>query len=466
MVAAGTSIAMQEGPLQVEALAEALEALEKSPQGKKLSKDVEKKIQDIVAYINEAYVDKFLKSGQEKPLETLLPSKTWGSLPKDIQLVIANQLIKDAVDYINRLMIPHTTIKADPVDPSKILFVEFNHDGSRVVSAAAGEKSIIWNTDDGQLIHAFSAYSQIISVGFNHDGSRIVSGSGDGMILLWKIDIGKYRFIAYHDSNTVFSVAFGPDGSRVASGADDGTIKIWNVDNNQLIHTFPHGSQVNSVDFNHDGSKVASGGSDGMVKIWNADNGEWIHTLQHGNFVHSAVFNHDGSKVVSASFDGTVKMWSTDDGRLIHTFPHGSLPVNSAVFNHDGSMVVSGAGDGMIKLWDVDNGHLIHTFPHGSPVNSVDFNHDGSMVVSGADDGTIKIWDQRKEKVFKWFTSVDFHLDQAVIIKRAYEAKLRGKKLALKGDGLVTFNKMPNYVKSLLIDYLDIIFPESKSKSD
>ena len=82
----------------------------------------------------------------------------------------------------------------------------------------------------------------------------------------------------------------------------------------------------------------------------------------------------------------------------------------------------------------------------------------------------IKIWDlqvERKEKVFKWFiSSGDFHLDQAVIINRAYEAKLLGKKLALKGGGLIRFNKMPYYVRSLLIDYLDIILSESKSKSD
>ena len=92
------------------------------------------------------------------------------------------------------------------------------------------------------------------------------------------------------------------------------------------------------------------------------------------------------------------------------------------------------------------------------------------MIVSGAEDGTIKIWDlrvKRKEKVFKWFiSSGDFHVEQAVIINYAYEAKLRGKKLALKGDGLRWFNKMPDYVRSLLIDCLDIIPPESKSKSD
>ena len=236
---------------------------------------------------------------QEGPLETLLPSKTWGVLSRDIQLVIANQLIKDAVDYMNQLMIPHT--------------------------------------------------------------------------------------IQAHAS-AIFSVVFSPDGSKVVSASFDGTVKLWDVDNDQLIRTFLHGSDVNFVVFSPDGSRIVSGANDGTIKIWNVDNGELILTFSHGRYVLSVGFNHDGSRIVS------------------------------------------GADDGMINLWDVDG--------------------------------------KRKQKVFKWFTSVDFHLEQAVIINYAYEAKLRGKKLALKGDGLRWFNKMPDYVRSLLIDYLDIIPPESKSKSD
>ena len=88
---------------------------------------------------------------QEGPLETLLPSKTWGVLPRDIQLVIANQLIKDAVDYINQLMIPHT-IQAHT---SRINSVGFSPDGSRFVSGALDGTIKIWDVDNAQLIHIF-----------------------------------------------------------------------------------------------------------------------------------------------------------------------------------------------------------------------------------------------------------------------------------------------------------------------
>jgi len=236
MVVAGTSIAMQKVVLQVEALTEALEALEKSPQGKKLSKDVEKKIQDIVAYINEAYVDKFLKFEQEKPLETLLSSKTWGLLPQGTQLVIANQLIKDAVDYINQLMIPHT-IKAR-------------------------------------------------TVGFNHDGSEIVSGGSDGTVNIWNAKTYKLIQTLEHGSlvktmdeygSLVKIVVFSPDGSKIASVGFDGTVNIWNAKTYKLIQTLEHGSSVNSVVFSSDGSKIVSGGPDGTVKLWNVDNGKFLN---------------------------------------------------------------------------------------------------------------------------------------------------------------------------------------------
>ena len=192
------------------------------------------------------------------------------------------------------------------------------------------------------------------------------------------------------------------------------------------------------------------------------------HTIKaHTGRIFFVGFNHDGSRIVSGAWDETIKIWNAYNGQWIKTFQIDS-PVFSVAFSPDGSRAVSGAEDGNIKIWDVDNVQLIHTFDHGIWVNSVAFSPDGSRIVSGAQDGTIKIWDfqiKRKQQVFNWFEH-NLRPDQAVIIKRAYETKLLGKKLALKGGGLIRFNKMPYYVRSLLIDYLDIILLESKSKSD
>ncbi len=388
-------------------------------------------------------------------VQELLPG-SWGTLPRDVQLIILNDLTKDAFAYIKQLMISRT-IK---VYTEKVNSVGFNHDGSRIVFGASDGRIEILDVNDGLLIHTFQQTSAVLSVEFNHDGSRVVSGGET--IKLWNADNGKLIKSFEHGGilSIVNSVVFSPDGSRVVSGGSDG-IKLWDVDNDQPIRTFSHDSSVNSVGFNHDGSRVVSGGSDGM-KLWDVDNDQPIRTFSHDSIVKSVDFNHDGSRIVSGDSDGMIKLWDVDNDQPIRTFSHDSS-VHSVDFNHDGSRVVSGGFDvsgsfnGTVKIWDIDNGQLIHTSQHGSSVYSVGFNHDGSSIVV-ADGKKIEIYDlqvARKKEVFDWFKS---HLrpDQAVIIKRAYETKLRGKKLFLKGDGVDTFETMPDYVRSLLIKSLDI----------
>ena len=154
----------------------------------------------------------------------------------------------------------------------------------------------------------------VTSVDFNKDGSRVVSGNDDGTVNVWNAVTGVIEQTLQGHSNRVKSVAFSPDGTRVASGSKDGTIKIWNVVTGDLEQTLEgHSYGVNSVAFSQDGRRLVSGSGDKTVKIWNATTGVIEQTLQgHTSSVDSVAFSRDGLRIVSGEFNGTVMVWTND----------------------------------------------------------------------------------------------------------------------------------------------------------
>ena len=434
------------------------------------------------------------------------------SLPEllpEIQRKIANQQIQEVLDYMRQFPELAHTFRGHT---DAIYSVAFSPDGSKIVFGYLDNTVKIWDVQTWQLLQTLqdpailenTAHDGFVfSVAFSPDGSNIVSGSGDKTIKIWAVDDGQLirtlqdpaiQGNTAHDGS-VYSVAFSPDGSKLVSGSSDKTIKMWDVQTWQLLQTIQdpatqentaHDGSVFSVKFSSDGSKFVSASRDETVKIWDVQTGQLDKTLLdrtifvlisrplrktllgHRFFVRDAEFSPDDSKIVSASNDKTISIWDVQTGQLIQTLRGHTNIVRSVQFSPDGSKIISASDDKTVNIWDVQTWKLLQTLQdpatqgntaHDGFVFSVAFSPDGSNIISGSEDKIIKMWDmkvERKQLVFTWFEH-NLHPDQAVIINRAYEAKLRGKKLVLKGDGLVTFNTMPEDVRSLLIEYLDII---------
>ena len=186
---------------------------------------------------------------------------------------------------------------------------------------------------------------------------------------------------------------------------------------------------VNSIAFSPDGKTISTGSDDNTVKIWNAQTDQWIQTLQdpaipgnttHGGLINSIALSPDSRTIITGSWDKTVKKWNVHDGQLIDTLRDPAIPGN---------------------------------ITHGGMITSIALSPDGKTISTGSDDNTVKIWAsqiERKQKVLGWLEH-NIRPDQAVVIARLYE----NKKLVSEDD-LSTFNTMPKYVRSFLIEYLYI----------
>ena len=122
--------------------------------------------------------------------------------------------------------------------------------------------------------------SEVTSVEFNHDGTKIVSGCFDNTISIWNIDekSDKYgeNILTLNDhSASIKSVGFNHNSTLIVSGSYDKTIRVWNVDNKSnyygkcILILEGHTKSVTSVGFNHDGTKIVSGSNDITIRLWN-----------------------------------------------------------------------------------------------------------------------------------------------------------------------------------------------------
>ena len=97
--------------------------------------------------------------------------------------------------------------------------------------------------------------------------------SGDGMILVWNTQNGTLLH-KLQDNCGYISVAISPDGSTIVSGnsepdKENKTIKVWDAKKGKLLRTIQglEGS-VKCITFSSDGHTIASGSRDGTIRVW------------------------------------------------------------------------------------------------------------------------------------------------------------------------------------------------------
>jgi WD40 repeat protein len=267
----------------------------------------------------------------------------------------------------------------------------FNHDGSRIVTTSVDNTARLWN-GEGAFLAAFEGHTgDVNSATFNHDGSRIVTTSVDNTARLWD---GKGASLGTLDGHTdvVYSAAFNHDGSRIITASRDGKARLWNGDGTFFTALEGHTRDVNSAAFNHDGSRIVTASRDNTARLWDGD-GTFFTALEgHTRDVNSAAFNHDGSRIITASRDGTARLWD-GDGAFFTALEGHTRDVNSAAFNHDGSRIVTSSRDNTARLWDGEGAFLAALEGHTRDVNSATFNHDGSRIITASRDRMARLWD-------------------------------------------------------------------------
>jgi WD40 repeat protein len=166
------------------------------------------------------------------------------------------------------------------------------------------------------------------AVQFSPDGSKLASASADDKVMVWDSSTGAHLHTLEGHSSLVKDVQFSPGGSKLASASYDGKVMVWDTSTPAHMHTLEgHSDRVNAVQFSPDGSKLASASADNNVMVWNSSTGAHLQTLEgHSSSVGAVQFSPDDSKLASASDDGKVMV--SDLNKLM---PMESIDVNGYV---------------------------------------------------------------------------------------------------------------------------------------
>ncbi|MEO0841030.1 MAG: NB-ARC domain-containing protein [Cyanobacteria bacterium J06643_5] len=211
----------------------------------------------------------------------------------------------------------------------------------------------------------------IWSIDFNHDGTKIVSGSSDRTVKIWNSHTGQCLKTLSGHSRPVLSVGFSHDGNTVASCGGHSIIKLWNVETGDCFQTIQEKASY-IIKFNSTGLILASGHTSGMIKLWNINNGECIQTLgTFGKPIISIAFSENGKYIAYGSYDGTVTVWDINENKSIAKLQQNYSSPWSIAFNQNSNLLAIGRDSEVIQIWDIYTGEIIKSFQGNRPLEKV-----------------------------------------------------------------------------------------------
>jgi len=140
--------------------------------------------------------------------------------------------------------------------------VAFSPDGSRlaVVSNQTNDGKI-WDAVTGKELLVLKGHTDINwGVEFNSDGTRVITSGRDGTARIWDSATGKLLLTLSGHTSTVVKARFSPDGKWIATAAKDGTTRLWDATTGKELLSLESFS-TNDVEFTADGKHLVIGDS-------------------------------------------------------------------------------------------------------------------------------------------------------------------------------------------------------------
>ena len=207
---------------------------------------------------------------------------------------------------------------------------EFSPDGKTLVSGsinwalvARGEEQagdfIIWSVETGKMLHQFDMPNWVLDTGFNEDGSRALTAVAGDYLVLWDTEtwepITHINEYVGADFASQFAVKW-IDPNTVLIGAWGAVLEL-NIETNEVYRVFSgHEGTVVSVDLSPNRQYMVSGDLLGHFIVWDFQTGEELRRLDNVETIVDVNFSSDGSTVFFSGFDGIVRQWRLEDWPL------------------------------------------------------------------------------------------------------------------------------------------------------
>jgi WD40 repeat protein/tRNA A-37 threonylcarbamoyl transferase component Bud32 len=278
----------------------------------------------------------------------------------------------------------------------------FSPDGTRVLTAGKDRTARLFDAATGKPLTTFAGHTDyyVMTAEFNHDGSRVVTAGGaDRSARVWDATTdAEVVNLTGMWVNSLSCAQWSPDSLRVAGIGPKGP-GVWDVaTGKQLVSLRSEKVMGGSIEFSSDGVWAITvpnrfGGSHPRVHLWNAATGEELRKFEgHTKPIQIAVLSRDRNRLVTAD-NKTARSWDTKTGQPLATFTNHKGAILVAAFAADGRTVLTGGEDKTLRVWDCDTGKELHALEgHTEAILWVGVSSDGRWA-SGANDRTVRFWD-------------------------------------------------------------------------
>lgn len=306
--------------------------------------------------------------------------------------------------------------------------VEFNGQGTEVISVSNDQSVIRWWVEGKALIHKGALYEgdkAIRVVRYRPVGNDTVwlgfeNGDIGGLGLL-----NRQQFaFSFAKDDRIFDLVMSQDGRTLYSGHGSGLVLAWNTSPDQIQLTEDTPQRKFQTDFavralalmGEDENQLAIAGRFNQLVLFNlADDSYRTANYPMGGtndyILDLATAAAKPDRVVVADNQGQISIWDFSrcmvakaaECEVIDQWPtpHGGEAVQSVALTDDGCYLVSGGDDGRVMLWPLSTaGGRLSDKLEGeeirrskSPINSVDVirKQNQLFVVSGGDDHKVRL---------------------------------------------------------------------------
>lgn len=274
-------------------------------------------------------------------------------------------------------------------------------DRSSKLLASANDDLLIWDVQQGQLMHRIAQPSWVTAFAFSPDSRVIATGHDDGKVRFW--DTRGQKMIGEIDASkeSISAVSYSNNGQWVAIASEDRIIKVWHAESHRLLQEYvSHTDRIPSLSWSADDDQFASAGWDTSARVWKPGNRDPLMLLNsHSDQVLAVAFSPNGNFLATADSDCDIHLWSDPStGKALHVLRGHADEIRAIVFNHDGTKLASAGSDRVIHIWDVSSGALLAGPNPSGRYSLTAYQYKGVEYVAGATDSMLQIWNSASGK--------------------------------------------------------------------
>lgn len=381
-------------------------------------------------------------------------SKKLAELPAEMSTIVGNNIIKQYPEVMNYFF--------NRVTMASSCFAQ--HAGAVRSGAVARAGNLIATGSDDHIVKLTDLVSgqrwdlanhtgSVKVVQFNHDGSMLISAGKDGKAIIWDCSSGKcIRQLEHHAS--IHTAAFDRLGHYVVTGAGN-DIYLWDIASGNCIKILiGHSAKVLSVRFNSAGTHILSASRDGSIGLWDIQAGHLrIMVVEEGGFC-GAWFNHKEDTIICVSASGSIKMIDVESRTCLHSYVGHEPRIYAAALNRNGTLIASAGADGKMRILDVETNKSFECDAHAGKAYSVAFNRAGTIVMSTHEHSKVYQWNlysylQLKRDLFKHLRAEQVLLLVLLLNRPSHKRRL----LLIQDHELeAIFNSLPQRLGQIILN--------------